>query len=99
MSSTEARPNFNSPADIQLLQTEHSYEASKYQMDLLGTMLDGSNAMRHVIVEPGVVRTGVSKALIGVVLETLMVAMFYFVSYSAYGISVSQPDHNCFIFM
>ena len=55
-------------------------------MDLLGTMLDGSDGMRHVIVEPGVARTGISKALIGVVLETLMVAIFYFVSYSTYNI-------------
>ena len=83
MSSSEARPGLADPEDWQLVETKHSYEASKYQMDLLGTQLDrqphGPSSIRHFVVMPGIVSTNIGVALIGVFMEVMKVVVFYLV--------------------
>jgi 3-keto steroid reductase len=91
MSSLEASPTFYDSEDWQLISTEHSYESSKYQIDLIATHLDlmarrsldedlTSRPVRHFISEPGVCSTNVSIALTGPVLEVFKVWAFYIVS-------------------
>lgn len=88
MSSLEASPKFYSPEDWQLKKTGHSYEGTKYQIDLLATYLDHSSLrdtppdsipIRHFVSQPGVCSTNVSNALAGPVLNVLKVVLFYLV--------------------
>ncbi|KAF8898124.1 hypothetical protein CPB84DRAFT_1681510 [Gymnopilus junonius] len=85
-SSLESTPTFYDPNDWQLRKTEHSYESSKYQIDLLGTTLnllaiqstlaDGKQT-RHFISEPGVCSTSINANLVGPLLDYLKVFLFY----------------------
>jgi 3-keto steroid reductase len=83
ISSSEARPGFADPEDWQLVKTQHSYEASKYQMDLLGTRLNrqphNHSIVRHFVVMPGVVSTNIGVALVGALMEIMKVVVFYLV--------------------
>ncbi|KAJ2928014.1 hypothetical protein H1R20_g9084, partial [Candolleomyces eurysporus] len=92
-SSIEASPKFYSPDDWQLRSTEHSYESSKYQIDLISTTLDrlalsssssspnasNSAITRHFISQPGVCHTNVAHALVGPFLDFCKLMVFYFV--------------------
>ena len=90
-SSLEARPGFYEENDLQLVQTDHSYESSKYQIDLVATHLDGRSLeadinprkpiVRHFVVQPGVTSTNISNALIGWFLDFLKVMAFYLVRF------------------
>lgn len=88
MSSLEGCPGYYEAEDWQLLKTQHSYQASKYQMDLIATILDrrvlkgsnGSNAPRHLIIHPAVTHTNVSHALASGITDFLKVISFYLVS-------------------
>ncbi|KAF5372003.1 hypothetical protein D9615_008107 [Tricholomella constricta] len=84
MSSLEASPTFYDSEDWQLKKTEHSYESTKYQIDLIGTHLDhlamqdvGPRRIRHFVIQPGVCSTNVANALIGPVLDFCKVILFY----------------------
>ena len=86
-SSLEASPKFYDSEDWQLTKTEHSYESSKYQIDIIATNLDrialNSNEekpIRHFVSEPGVCSTSISKALASGILEYVKTFSFYFVS-------------------
>ncbi|GLB33244.1 putative 3-keto sterol reductase [Lyophyllum shimeji] len=85
MSSLEASPIFYDSDDWQLKKTEHSYESTKYQIDLICTHLDrlalqepGPRRIRHFVTEPGVCSTNVANALVGPVLDFCKVILFYF---------------------
>jgi 3-keto steroid reductase len=89
-SSVESSPKFYDSKDWQLKITEHSYESSKYQIDLIATNLDqlavqttpvSGKRVRHFISEPGVCSTSISAALIGPFLDMVKVFTFYVVSY------------------
>ncbi|TFK28689.1 3-keto sterol reductase [Coprinopsis marcescibilis] len=85
-SSLEARPNFYDPEDWQLRKTEHSYESSKYQIDIIATALDrkalarkgAQTVTRHFVSQPGVSSTSVAAAIAGPILDWLKVLSFYF---------------------
>lgn len=86
MSSLEASPTFYQSEDWQLKSTEHSYESTKYQIDLIGTHLDrralqsnASRTVRHFVTQPGVCSTNVSQALVGPFLDFFKVILFYLV--------------------
>jgi 3-keto steroid reductase len=86
-SSLEASPKFYDSEDWQLTKTEHSYESSKYQIDLIATNLDriASNSnegkrIRHFVSEPGVCSTSISRALVSGILDFIKTLSFYFVS-------------------
>ena len=88
-SSLEASPKFYDRDDWQLTKTAHSYESSKYQIDIIATNLDRialnldkGKPIRHFISEPGLCDTSISRALIGRFLEYVKVFLFYFVSSS-----------------
>lgn len=90
-SSLEASPKFYDSKDWQLKSTEHSYESTKYQIDLIATCLDqlatsappiSGKPVRHFVSEPGVCSTPISRALVGPVLDYLKVFAFYIVSSS-----------------
>ncbi|KAH6896469.1 3-keto sterol reductase [Coprinopsis sp. MPI-PUGE-AT-0042] len=86
-SSLEASPDFYDSQDWQLRSTEHSYESSKYQIDLIATTLDrkalsrwkgeGELPVRHFIAHPGVTSTNVSAALVGPFLDFWKKVVFY----------------------
>ncbi|KAF8164871.1 3-keto sterol reductase [Crassisporium funariophilum] len=84
-SSLEASPKFYDSNDWQLKTTEHSYESTKYQTDLIATNLDhlalrstNGKQIRHFVSEPGVCATTISQALTaGPLLEWLKVFAFY----------------------
>lgn len=84
-SSLEASPKFYDPSDWQLTDTDHSYEGSKYQIDLVGTTLDQlaltktGKRTRHFVAEPGVCSTSISKALVSGFLDYVKVFFFYLV--------------------
>lgn len=88
-SSLEASPEFyDDLEDWQLTKTEHSYETSKYQIDIIATNLDRMALMnsnegkriRHFISEPGVCSTSISRALVSGILDYIKTLLFYFVS-------------------
>ncbi|KAH7930053.1 NAD(P)-binding protein [Leucogyrophana mollusca] len=86
MSSHEANPQFYNPNDWQLLQSEHSYECSKYQMDMISLQLDrralqsqtvAAPVIRHITVLPGVAGTNIASALLGRLSALGMYMSFY----------------------
>ncbi|KAJ6510290.1 hypothetical protein C8R47DRAFT_1097447 [Mycena vitilis] len=86
-SSLEASPKFYDNADWQLIKTDHSYESVKYQIDLIGTILDrralrdssSTKGIRHFVSHPGVCSTKISTNLVtyGGFLDTLKIVVFY----------------------
>jgi NAD(P)-dependent dehydrogenase (short-subunit alcohol dehydrogenase family) len=90
MSSIEASPAFYDSDDWQLIKTKHSYESSKYQIDIIATNLDrraieeipqGSAVkVRHVVVQPGIAATNISNALTGSILDLIKLLTFYIVN-------------------
>jgi len=87
-SSLEASPEFYDSKDWQLKTTEHSYESTKYQIDLIACHLDqmavktipvGEKKIRHLITEPGVCSTTISAAIAGPILDKIKVLLFYLV--------------------
>ncbi|KAH7888093.1 NAD(P)-binding protein [Phlebopus sp. FC_14] len=86
VSSHEASSRFYDPKDWQLVKSEHSYESSKYQMNLVSLHLDreatrkhtvGTPVVRHFTVLPGVAGTNIANALLGVVSSVCMFLSFY----------------------
>ncbi|KAJ7667561.1 3-keto sterol reductase [Mycena polygramma] len=82
-----ASPKFYDNADWQLIKTDHSYESVKYQIDLIGTILDrralqdssSTKRIRHFVSHPGVCSTKISTNLVayGGFLDTLKIVVFY----------------------
>jgi 3-keto steroid reductase len=87
MSSLEASPKFYESEDWQLKKTEHSYESTKYQIDLIATHLDSLSlqlpesepVIRHFIAQPGVCSTNFSNALLNPFTAIFSVMIFYLV--------------------
>ena len=86
MSSIEASPTYYNPEDWQCKATSHSYENTKFEIDLIATFLDRLSLQdsthkrsRHFIAQPGVCSTSISKALIGPVLDLIKLFFFYVV--------------------
>lgn len=89
ISSHEASSEFYDPKDWQLVKTEHSYECSKYQMNMISLhldreairgQLDCTPAVRHLTAYPGVAGTSIATALLGTFRTLCMFAAFYIVS-------------------
>lgn len=108
MSSLEASPSLYDPDDWQLIKTEHSYESSKYQIDLIATNFDrraleqisGEAAVkvRHVVVQPGIVSTNIDNALTGSFLNFFKLLAFYIVSYPFYPhFLIFSTNHVCLL--
>jgi len=84
-SSLEASPKYYDSEDWQLTKTEHSYECSKYQIDIIAVNLDrialNSNdegkPIRHFVSEPGVCSTSISRALVSGILDYIKTLLFY----------------------
>lgn len=88
MSSLEGRPSFFPGLDDwQLVKTPYSYEASKYEAELIACTLDMAEArekragnesgVRHLVVHPGVVGTNIFIEHTGWLLDKLMFLAFY----------------------
>ena len=91
ISSHEASSEFYDPKDWQLIKSEHSYQCSKYQMNMLSLyldreavrgQLDDTPAIRHFISYPGVAGTNIATAMLGTFTSLCMFATFYIVSSS-----------------
>ncbi|TFK56202.1 NAD(P)-binding protein [Heliocybe sulcata] len=82
-SSLEAHRTSLDLDDYQLLKTDHSYEASKYQIELLATHLSRQTAndgkIRHFVGHPGVVHTNVFAAALTWFTDALKIMAFYLV--------------------
>ncbi|KAG1847544.1 NAD(P)-binding protein [Suillus subalutaceus] len=84
MSSHESSPIYYDPTDWQLVKSAHSYESSKFQIDLIAHQLDqaslqGSDKLptRHLTVLPGVAGTNIANALLGTFSSMCMFLSFY----------------------
>ncbi|KAA1466053.1 NAD(P)-binding protein, partial [Dentipellis sp. KUC8613] len=83
VSSLEALPEFFDKNDWQLIKTAHPYEASKFQVEILGTHLDTiarqdpNPKVRHLVVHPGVVYSSIDATLIPPILHKLKHLVFY----------------------
>jgi len=84
-SSLEASDKFYDPEDWQLTKTKHSYEGSKYQIDIIAVNLDrmalNSNVekkIRHFISEPGVCSTSIALELASGIFDHIKLILFYF---------------------
>ncbi|CAE6465303.1 unnamed protein product [Rhizoctonia solani] len=81
--SLEGRPSFfPGPDDYQLLSASHSYEASKFETELIACGLDEleserNNGVRHLIVHPGIAGTNIFLEHTGWFLDKLMFLAFY----------------------
>ena len=75
--------HFYRPHDWQPVETDHSYEASKYQIELLATQLeeralrseeqtDRPAKVRHVLIHPGVASSGIAVHLVSPIIASLM---------------------------
>lgn len=102
MSSHEASSEFYDPKDWQLVKSEHSYECSKYQMNMMSLhldreamhgQLDGTPAVRHLIAYPGVAGTSIATAIVGTFQSLCMFAAFYIVSNMKYSAVHSLNGH------
>ncbi|OBZ68898.1 3-keto-steroid reductase [Grifola frondosa] len=85
MSSLESRPMYDPANDWQLIKTNHSYQASKYQMELICAELSKNTEhsqiqkILHFIVSPGITSTNMS-TLLNIRIpfyRTLMLIVFY----------------------
>lgn len=90
ISSHEASSKFYDPKDWQLTKSKHSYQCSKYQMNMISLHLDreailslqnGTPAVRHTIAYPGVACTSIANALLGTFTSLCMYASLYIVSH------------------
>ncbi|KIL67356.1 hypothetical protein M378DRAFT_102521 [Amanita muscaria Koide BX008] len=95
MSSIEASPIFYNSEDWQCKVTDHSYESSKYQIDLIGNLLDRLasqdptlTSSRHFVVQPGIVSTSISDALVGPLLNFVKLLSFYLARF------LGSPHHT-----
>ena len=87
-SSLEAQPCWYSRNDWQLLKTDHAYESSKYEIDLVSSELQrrgqqpGGEAeiVRHLTIHPGVVWSDMSKDMVWSALNVFIGLAFYIVS-------------------
>jgi len=93
--------HFYRPEDWQLIETDHSYEASKYQTELIASQLENQALrleeqtnrpaqVRHVLIHPGCASTGIAENLVHPILTYLMDIVFYMVRYSFHGARVAQ---------
>ena len=82
--------HFYRSEDWQLVETDHSYESSKYQTELVAVQLENqalgleqqtnqSAKVRHILIHPGCTSTGIVDNLIHPLLTYLMSLSFYFV--------------------
>ncbi|KAK0220301.1 NAD(P)-binding protein [Armillaria fumosa] len=85
MSSIEASPDFYASDDWQLIKHTISYNAVKYQIDILGTQLDrialetpdSEKRIRHIVVHPGIASTPFSDKLVNFWTNALKVILMY----------------------
>ncbi|CAE6491945.1 unnamed protein product [Rhizoctonia solani] len=81
--SIEGRPSFFPGLDdYQLVSTDHAYEASKYEAELVACGLDQleserNNGVRHLVVHPGIAGTNIFFEHTGWLLDKLMFLAFY----------------------
>lgn len=84
-SSLEAQPCYYDHDDWQLVKTDHSYEGSKYQIDLIASTLTKRsfehggehNSVRHLLVHPGIVHSNMTNGMVDVFFDTMKVLLFY----------------------
>lgn len=87
-SSLEGQPCWYDSDDWQLIKTDHSYEASKYQIDLVAGKLDQrsrdpggeSNLVRHFIAHPGIAHSNMTNGMVFFFFDMCKVALFWVVS-------------------
>lgn len=87
-SSLEAQPCWYDRNDWQLLKTDHAYESSKYEIDLVSSELQrrghepGGEAeiVRHITIHPGVVWSDMSKDMVWSALNIFIGFALYIVS-------------------
>lgn len=87
MSSLEGQPCWYDHDDWQLVKTDHSYEGTKYQIDLIASSLSKrsqqpggeGNVVRHFIVHPGIAHSNMTNGMVWFFFDTLKVILFYIV--------------------
>ena len=88
MGSLEGQPCWYDHDDWQLVKTDHSYEASKYEIDLIASTLNQrsllpggeSKIVRHFVVHPGILHSNMTNGMVYAFFDTLKIVLFYIVS-------------------
>ena len=88
MSSVEGQPCWHDHDDWQLTKTDHAYEATKYQIDIISARLaqkstesgGESDVVRHYNVHPGIVHTNMTNGMVWFFLDMCKLLLFYIVS-------------------
>ena len=66
------------------MKTDHSYEASKYEIDLIASNLaektETQDVVRHFVVHPGIAHTNMTAGMINWFLDMCKLFLFYVVS-------------------
>ncbi|KAI0347014.1 hypothetical protein BDW22DRAFT_485718 [Trametopsis cervina] len=84
-SSLESQPRWYDRDDWQLVKTDHAYEASKYQIDLVAGKLDKisrqqggeGDVIRHMIAHPGVSHSEMTRGMVSYVTDICKILAFY----------------------
>lgn len=85
----ESSPEWYSRDDWQLINSDRSYEGSKYEIDLIGHRLarqalqqkGGAPIVRHFTVHPGIAESNMARNLVGGFLDAIKLLVFYFVRF------------------
>ncbi|CAL1702097.1 unnamed protein product [Somion occarium] len=95
MSSLEASPAAYNHDDWQCIKSTLSYEASKYEIDLIATRLSllassigRDSPFRHILVHPGISESNMTKDLVYSFLEIIKLFVFYIVRWCG------SPNHT-----
>lgn len=88
MSSLESQPCWYDHDDWQLIKTDHSYEGTKYEVDLIASKLakrslqpgGEGNVIRHFIVHPGIAHSNIASEMVFWLFDQIKVVLFYIVS-------------------
>lgn len=88
------------PRDPQLRESKCSYQASKYQIDLISTALsrvaatkkppEGQAVIRHILVQPGVCHTALASASLGFFMVMAKILTFIWVCMAIYYLSLTD---------
>ncbi|KIP09853.1 hypothetical protein PHLGIDRAFT_102186 [Phlebiopsis gigantea 11061_1 CR5-6] len=84
-SSLEGQPCWYDHDDWQLVKTDHSYEGTKFQIDLIASKLNErsllpggeGHVVRHFLVHPGIAHSNMTNGMVYAFFDTLKLILFY----------------------
>ncbi|KAF8339197.1 uncharacterized protein EI90DRAFT_2967674 [Cantharellus anzutake] len=89
LSSMGAAAGHSDPEDWQLIRSLSAYQASKHQIEIIAHQLNEppNPHVRHIVVGPGAVHSGMGSQLLGPLTSLIMIIYFYIVRW------MGSPNH------